>query len=227
MTWFLHNMSLRLFNHTPNHWRNGTSVFGRSVCWAVGEARYDNIRVYKRTLYAEWWYLKQTYLHWLYVNKNDWANFFAILPKPDSSHGFPWKETQSRYGQFADDSINSDGYVGWYTYFWVGAAALWSLLYYFWPRRWFDSYDMMDEDNKERVFFVDGTMSSGYDQTLTYWWGYWKLLLAPHLYERYRDNRFINFAPISAIQPAIITLNRQNTYYDHKWRGVGYDDCMG
>lgn len=220
-------MSLRLFNFAPKHWRNGTTQLGRTVCSAIGEPRYDQIRVYKRTLYAEFWYMKQTLLHWIYINKSDWGNFFGLLPKPDSSHGFPWKETPSRYAQFADDSINSDGYVGWYTYFWVGGAALWSCFYYFWPRRWFNSYDFLDEDHQDRLFFIDGVMCAGYDATITYWWGFWKLLLTPHNFQRVRQDRFMNFPPESRIQPAVITLNRRNTFYDHQWKGVGNSPEMG
>jgi hypothetical protein len=157
------------------------------------------------------------------VNKNNWANFAGILPKPDSSHGFPWKETQSRYGQFAEDNINSDGYMGWYTYIWVGLAAFWSFFYYFWPRRWFDSFDFLAERNKTRLQYVDGVMSSGYDATHTYWWGFWKIIFTPHEFHRFRSDRSNHFCIDSRVQSACITLNRQNTFYDHHWQGVGYD----
>mmetsp|Transcript_7551 Transcript_7551/g.14051 ORF Transcript_7551/g.14051 Transcript_7551/m.14051 type:complete len:83 (-) Transcript_7551:2765-3013(-) len=60
---------------------------------------------YKRTLYAEWGYSKQAFLHLLYVDYNDYSAFFAQLPKPDSSHGFPWRETPSRYGQVSRISL--------------------------------------------------------------------------------------------------------------------------
>jgi hypothetical protein len=220
-------MSFRLLGYTPSHWRNGTTAFGKAVCWAVGEKKYDSARVFKRTALAEVYYLKQTVLHWIFVNKNDWANFFAILPKTDSSHGFPWKETQSRYAQFAEDTINSDGYMGWYTYLWVGAAAVWSFLFYFWPRRWLESYDLLSVYNAERIQYIDGVMNAGYDNTGTYWWGFYKIIFSPHEYKRWVDDRFASFAPDSRTQPACITLNRQNTYYDHHWRGVGYETEMG
>lgn len=219
-------MSLRLAGFTTKHWRNGTTFVGRTVSSLIGEQRYDNIRVYKRTVYAEWWYMKQTFFHWLYLNKSDWANFFALLPKPDSSHGFPWKETPSRFSQFAEDTLNSDGYVGWYTYIWVGGAALWSFLMYFWPRRWTESCDFLEERNVERLQYIDGIMSSGYDTTNTFWWGLWKTILTPHEYKRWRDDRFTQFPTSSTVQPCVITINRQNTYYDHHWKGVGNNDLI-
>ena len=215
-------MSLSVFGYAPKHWRNGTTILGKTACWLIGEKNYEAVRVFKRTSYAEWWYLKQTNLHWLFVNKNDWANFFCILPKPDSSHGFPWKETQSRYGQFAEDTINSDGYANWYTDIWVSSAAIWSFWYYFWPRRWFNSFDLLSEDNKERLQYIDGIMAAGYESTLTYWWPIWQLILPPHEYQTYLNERFVYTGPDSKILGVCISVNRQNTCYDHFWQGVGY-----
>lgn len=220
-------MTLRLLGHGPKHWRNGTTFFGRTVCALVGEQRYDNIRVYKRTCYAEWWYAKQTFFHWLYINKNDWANFFALIPKPDSSHGFPWKETPSRYAQFSDDTPNSDGYANWLTYFCVGFAAIWETARYFWPRRFINSYDFLSENNKERLAHVDGMAVASYEQSCTFWWDAWRFILAPHEYHRFREDRFLNFPPDSRFQSITISINRKNEFYDHHWRGVGMDTVMG
>ena len=192
----------------------------------IGEERYDNIRVYKRTMYAEWWYMKQTFLHWMYVNKSDWANFFALLPKPDSSHGFPWKQSPSRYGQFADDTPNSDGFANWYTYFGVAFAAIWEFYQYFWPRRFINSFDFLSENNKERLAYVDGVAIASSDNNLTFWSDYWRFILPPHEYHRWREDRYVNFPPDSRLQPMTISINRQNKFYDHHWRGVGNSSIM-
>jgi len=219
-------MSIRLFNFTPKHWRNGTTFLGKNLCWLLGEENYDSLRVWKRTMYAEWWYVKQQNLYWLYIEKPEWANFLAIPPKTDSSHGFPWKNTPPRYSQFAEDNFNSDGYVGWYTYLAVGMAALWNAYIYFWPRRWANSYDFLLEDNKERLQYIDAFMTSNYDQILTYWWNYWQYILPPHKYHWFREDRSWHFMPDSKIQSLTLTLNKRNTSYDHHWRGVGYEDSM-
>ena len=220
-------MSINTFlGFCPKHFRNGTTWLGRSVCWLISEPRYDNIRVWKRTMYAEWWYLKQYYLHWLYVNKSEWANSLAIIPKPDSSHGFPYKETPSRYAQIAEDTFNSDGYVGWYTYLWVAMAAFWNAYIYFWPRRHANSYDFLAEENEMRLQYIDSFMSSNYDQTLFYWWNMFQLLLTPHRFELNRQDRFWHFAPDSKIQACTLTINRQNTFFDHYWVGYGKDHHM-
>ena len=97
----------------------------------------------------------------------------GLVPKPDSSHGFPYKETPSRYAQIAEDNFNSDGYVGWYTYLWVAAATVWSAYLYFWPRRWVTSSDFLSEDNLYRQLWVDSFMSTNYDQSFAYWWNVW------------------------------------------------------
>ena len=70
-------------------------------------------------------------------------------------------------------------------------------------------------------------MSSGYDYSLTYYWGLWKIILMPHEFHRFREDRFMNFTPDSRLQSVTVTLNRQNTFYDHFWRGTGYDNAMG
>ena len=219
-------MSLRILSHYPLHWRNGTSWIGRTCCAVIGEPRYDAIRVWKRTLYAEWWYMKQTYLHWFYVNKSDWANFLSILPKPDSSHGFPWKETPSRYSQFSEDNFNSDGYVGWYTYAWVALAAIWNAYIYFWPRRWINSFDMLSENNAERMMYVDSFAMATYDQSATYWWNFWGYFFTPHKFHWFRRNSSWQFDPDSKIRPITLTLNRKNVVYDHHWKGVGMETSM-
>lgn len=221
-----YNMTLRFLSFGPKHFRNGTTFLGRTACGLIGEQNYDNIRVYRRTLYAEWWYSKQTFLHWVFVNKSDWSNFFAILPKTDSSHGFPWKETQSRYAQFAEDTTNSDGYVNWYTYIWVGLASIWGVYDYIVPRRYFNSFDFLSEANKERLSFIDGCSSAGWDSSITYFWGFWRFILAPHEFHRFREERFTNFPPDSRLQSICVNLNRRNSFYDHQWRGVGYEKEM-
>ncbi|CAG9315152.1 unnamed protein product [Blepharisma stoltei] len=219
-------MSFRLLSWSPKHFRNGTTWFGRIFCKLIGEQKYDNVRVWKRTMYAEWWYLKQYYLHWVSVNKADWANFFAILPKTDSSHGFPWKETPSRYAQFGEDTTNSDGYGGWYTYIWVAGAALWNAYIYAWPRRFENSYDFLAEESKPRQIYVDGFQAANIDQTLTFWFGYWESLLTPHKFEWFRNERAIFFGPDSRIMPTTITLNRRNTFFDHYWQETGESQEM-
>jgi hypothetical protein len=209
-------MTLRLLSFGPQHWRNGTTFFGRTCCGLIGEPAYDSVRVYKRTLYAEWWYMKQTYFHWLFVNKSEWSAFFGLLPKPDSSHGFPWKETQSRYNQFSEDSPNSDGFGGWYTY----------ILDYIVPRRFYNSYEFLAEHNKERMAYVDGAGEAQYDFTILYYPNFWRLITGPHEYHRYREERFLNMAPDNRMYSVCITLNRKNKFYDHHWRGIGFDTEM-
>ena len=219
-------MSLRILSHTPQHWRNGTAWFGRAACKLIGEPTYDKIRVYKRTCYAEWWYLKQHGLYWLYVNKSEWANFAALLPKPDSSHGFPYKDTPSRYAQFTEDNFSSDGYISWYTYLAVGAAAVWSAYIYFWPRRWVNSYDLISEENEFRLQYVDSFSMANLDQTMTFWGNFWTWLLPPHKFAWFRSERSAHFQPDSKIRAISITLNRRNNAYEHYWRGFGKDDDM-
>lgn len=209
------------FSFCPKHWKNGTTWLGRSACWMITENKYDDMRVWKRTFYAEWWYLKQHWLHWLYVNKSEWANALALIPKPDSSHGFPYKETPSRYAQIAEDNFNSDGYVGWYTYLGVAGALFWNAYIYFWPRRHSNSYDFVAEENQDRLQYIDSFMSSNYDQSIMYWWNFAQLLLPPHTYENFRRNRHWHFAPDSKIQAITLTLNRRNTFCDHYWTGLG------
>jgi hypothetical protein len=177
-------------------------------------------------MYAEWWYLKQHNLHWMYVNKPEWASFFALIPKPDSSHGFPWKYTPSRYAQFADDNFNSEGYVGWYTYGWVTAATIWAAYVYFWPRRWMTSFDFLDDENINRIHYADAMSSAGYDMTWLYMWNNWQRVYTPHKYHWWRVHRMYHFSPDSKINPVIITLNRRNTCYDHHWSGYGNYESM-
>lgn len=219
-------MSLRILSFSPKHWRNGTTWFGRFVCRTIGEPAYDAIRVQKRTMYAEWWYFKQTWIYWFYTNKNDWANFFAILPKPDSSHGFPYKYTPSRYAQLAEDNFSSDGYISWYTYAAVAAATVWGGYIYFWPRRWINSYDMITEDNELRVHYADAFGSANLDQTMTFWGNFWTWLLPPHKFAWFRNERASHFEPDSKIRAISITLNRRNVSYEHYWRGFGKDNDM-
>lgn len=219
-------MSLRILSHAPKHWRNGTSWIGRTACKFIGEQNYDQIRVFKRTVYAEWWYMKQHFLYWSYVNKSEWANFFALLPKPDSSHGFPYKETPSRYAQLAEDNFSSDGYVSWYTYAAVAAASIWSAYIYFWPRRWVNAYDMLSEENEFRLQYVDSFSMANLDQTMTFWGNFWTWLLPPHKFHWFRNERNVHFLPDSKIRAIAITLNKKNVSYEHYWRGMGFEEEM-
>lgn len=220
-------MSFRtLFSHTPQHWRNGTTFIGRSVNWIIGEKNYDALRVYKRTMYAEWWYSKQTFLHSLYTTNVDVANMFAILPKPDSSHGFPWRETPSRYGQMAEDTPNSDGFGGWYTYIWVGGASIWAAYIYLWPRRYLTSVDFSVDQDRIRLESIEAGMSATYDSTWLYWWDHWQKLITPHRWHLFRTQAVTHFAPDSKLQSMTLTLNRANRTYDHYWRGTGMGTTM-
>ena len=219
-------MSLRILSHAPKHWRNGTSWIGRTACKFIGEDNYDQIRVFKRTVYAEWWYMKQHFFYWAYVNKSEWANFFALLPKPDSSHGFPYKETPSRYAQLAEDNFSSDGYISWYTYAAVAAASVWSAYIYFWPRRWVNAYDMLSEENEFRLQYVDSFSIANLDQTMVFWGNFWSWLLPPHKFHWFRNERASHFLPDSKIRAITITLNKKNSSYEHYWRGVGFEEEM-
>lgn len=215
-----------LFTHLPKHWKNGTTFFGRSVCWAIGENRYDALRVYKRTLYAEWWYMKQSYLHSLYINHSDLANFFALIPKADSSHGFSWRETPSRYGQFAEDTPNSDGFGGWYTYIWVGSATVFYMYIWFWPRRYLSSFDFSVEEDMNRMEMIDSLMASNYDSSWLYWWNHWQRLITPHKWHWFRSESRSHFAPDSKIQSVTLSLNTANIAHEHYWRGKGMESTM-
>lgn len=219
-------MSLRILSYGPKHWRNGTSWFGRTCCKLVGEENYDTVRVFKRTVYAEWWYIKQHFFYWMYINKSEWGNFFALLPKPDSSHGFPYKETPSRYAQLAEDNFSSDGYVSWYTYLSVALASIWSAYIYFWPRRWVNTFDMLNEENEFRLQYVDSFSIANLDQTVTFWGNFWSWVLPPHKYHWFRNERMSHFSPDSKIRSITITLNKNNASYESYWRGVGYEEEM-
>ena len=55
---------------------------------AVGEERYESVRIYRRIWAAKVYYLRRQWMYRLFINAPDAAALFGIYPLIDSSHGY-------------------------------------------------------------------------------------------------------------------------------------------
>ena len=55
---------------------------------AVGEDRYDSIRVQRRIISNKFYYLRQHLLYRIFIESPDVGCMLGIYPKTDSSHGY-------------------------------------------------------------------------------------------------------------------------------------------
>lgn len=77
-----------------------TFLFNVGIWWwtkminrAVGEQRYDNIRVWRRVISNKFYYARQQMLYQCFVETPDLANLLGIYPKVDTSHGYGYHST--------------------------------------------------------------------------------------------------------------------------------------
>jgi hypothetical protein len=119
----------------PNYHKNGTQWVGKLCAAIIGEHRYEWVRLEKRILYGYFWYTKQTILFRFQQQYPQWANWFSLLNKDDTSAGFPSRTRQyERYQDFAVFNVNHEG---WFQLYFFSAAAIvilwnwWMIAYHY------------------------------------------------------------------------------------------------
>lgn len=75
---------------------------------AIGEERYNTMRLYRRINTARFYWRRQEMLYECFVHYPEVANTIGIYPKTDSSHGFPHYSPYEMFRDFQENSLNSD-----------------------------------------------------------------------------------------------------------------------
>merc|ERR1712113_642757 len=129
-------MSLSVFS-VGNKWhKNGIWWFTKVLNRAVGEERYESVRLYRRIWAAKVYYLRRQWMYRLFVNAPDAAALFGIYPLIDSSHGYGSATAYEMYRDFQENTINSDGSFSMWVVFFCGIYLIHECYTYFVPFYW-------------------------------------------------------------------------------------------
>jgi len=216
-------MSLSVFS-TKNAWyKNGMFWWSKILNKAVGEHRYDAIRMYKRVNSLKWYYNRQQALYELFVDYPELAALSGIYPKTDVSHGFPNPYNYEMYRDFQENTINSDGWFGmWILYV---AVIYWIHLFYnyMFPYYWIKFG--VGSGEMARLRMRDSIGSTVAEEA----WGnqYMEMGFTPHDFAYQRTRGLMGYSNLD--DPRLMhmsTFNRKHRYKEHYLERVGDSGSM-
>jgi len=211
-------MSFAIFSTKNNYWKNGIWWFSKIANRAIGEQRYDFIRVQRRIYSARFYYARQQLLYELYVDYPEWAQLTGLYPKTDSSHGFPSQLTCEAYRDFQENTPNTDGWFGMWI---LVVAVIYNihlfynyLLPYYWVR------GPMLNGEMARLRMRDCIGSTVAEEL----WGtqYMEMGFSPHDFAYTRGRGMMGYS--NPDDPRIMhmaTFNRKHRYREHYMARVG------
>ena len=98
-------MSLALFSTKPSYYKNGIWWFTKMMSKAVGEERWDAMRMFRRVNAMKFYYHRQSVLCQVFCDWPEMANLIGIYPKIDQSHGFQHYATYEMYRDWQENTL--------------------------------------------------------------------------------------------------------------------------
>jgi hypothetical protein len=124
---------LNIFGVKNNYYKNGIWWFTKILNKAVGETRYDSLRLTRRVWGNKLYYARQQCLYELFLEHPEHAQMWGIYPKVDSSHGFPHYNTYEMWKDVQENNLNSDGSFSCYIYLLCGIYGVHYIITYMIP----------------------------------------------------------------------------------------------
>ncbi|EGR31086.1 hypothetical protein IMG5_118110 [Ichthyophthirius multifiliis] len=211
-------MSLSLFGLKNNYYKNGIWWFTKILNRAVGEDRYDKIRVYRRTLQNKIYYTRQQMLYEIFIEHPDIAQHIGIYPKIDSTHGFTYQNTYEMYRDFQENTLNSDGSFSQWITLVCGIYVIHVIYSYLIPYYWVST--PLKNEEYTRLRMRDYIASSVLEEIYGIQWAEWAWLPHDFAYNRIRGIQGY-MHPDDPRAMCTSTFNRRHKYREHEMERAG------
>ncbi|EAR82265.1 hypothetical protein TTHERM_01230120 (macronuclear) [Tetrahymena thermophila SB210] len=202
-----------------NNWhKNGIWWFTKMLNKAVGEERYDALRLARRTWGMRFYYARQQVMYETFVDHPDLANWVGMYPKVDSSHGFPFYSTYEMYRDFQENTLNSDGaFAQWITLL-CGIYCIHEIYTYMLPYYWIST--PLKNDEYSRLRMRDYIASAVLEEIYGIQYGDWTWLPHDFAYNRMRGIQGY-MHPDDPRAMCTSTFNRKQKYREHELERAG------
>eukprot|EP01015_Nassula_variabilis_P002748 TRINITY_DN1160_c0_g1_i5.p1 TRINITY_DN1160_c0_g1~~TRINITY_DN1160_c0_g1_i5.p1 ORF type:complete len:233 (+),score=30.11 TRINITY_DN1160_c0_g1_i5:148-846(+) len=209
---------LAVFQTKIHYYKNGIFWFQKALNRAIGEERYENLRMSRRIYQAKMYYQRQQLLFEMFLDFPEWANSLGVYPKQDSSHGFPWQQPYEMFRDWQENTINTDGWFG----MWI---AVWSALYivhttysYIIPYYWASTPNKNSQEIRLRM--RDAIGSTVAEELYGVQW--MEMAYTPHDFANQRARGSSGYSqPDDPRAMHMSTFNRKHRYREHYIKKVG------
>ena len=212
-------MLFPLFASKVKYHKNGIWWFTKLINKAIGEERYNYLRIERRIMSARIWYTRQDFLFKCWADYPEIASFLGCYPKGDASHGFPHLNPYEVFRDFQENTPNSEGWFAMLVVIVCLSYCAWTVYCYMLP--WYTvNARPVRNGEEERLRMID-YLSSAVAEEL---WGnqFAEGFLTPHGFHQARSRLIQGYRhPDSIRSTHMTTFNRKHKFREHYMKRVG------
>ena len=217
-------MLFPLFASKVKYYKNGIWWWSKLINKAIGEERYDYLRIERRIMQNRIWYTRQAFLFKCWTDYPEISYLLGSYPKGDASHGFPHQNPYEVFRDFTENTSNSEGWFAMVVVIVCAAFGIWTIYCYFLPWYWVNARPV--RNGEEEMLRMIDSMSSAVNEEI---WGnqFAEVFLTPHAFHQARNRLTQGYRHPDCIRTShMTTFNRKHKFREHYMKRVGDGTSM-